>query len=240
MSIHHYDQYSSRKANTTSTLPDTSYQQAIREALASRHQFLETAVDVLIARVDMLTEAATSLVETLQSGHKALVIGNGGSAAEAQHFAAELVGRFKRERAPYAAIALTTDSAIITAIANDYSFQEVFARQVYALGQPGDMLIAFSTSGESENIVRAAQAGHQLSMRVAAITGDSPNRLATLADMAIHIPGVDTATIQELHMMVTHILCDIAEKQLSGCDHQDIDADSSRAHRFIEQNAPID
>jgi D-sedoheptulose 7-phosphate isomerase len=236
MSIHRYDRYNFEKGHTASTLPDASYQHAISEALASRRQSMETAVDVLLSRIDMLTEAATSLVETLQSGHKALVAGNGGSAAEAQHFVAELVGRFKRERAPYAAIALTADSAIVTAIANDYGFQDVFARQVYALGQPEDMLIAFSTSGESENLVRAAQAGHQLSMRVTAVTGDKPNRLARLADVAVRIPGIDTATTQELHMMITHILCDIVEKQLSGCDNQDIGADSSRADGFFAQD----
>lgn len=236
MSIHRYDRYNFEKANTTSTLPDGSYQHAISEALASRHQSLEVAVDTLLSRVDMLTEAATSLVETLQSGHKVLIAGNGGSAAQAQHFAAELVGRFKRERAPYAAIALTADSAIVTAIANDYSFQDVFARQVYALGQPGDMLIAFSTSGESENLVRAARAGHQSSMRITAVTGDKPNRLAGLADVAVCIPGIDTATTQELHMMITHILCDIVEKQLSGCDNQDTGVNSSSAGRFIAQD----
>lgn len=240
MSIHYYDQYRFHKTNTTSTLPDASYQHVISEALASRRQFLETAMDVLTSRIDMLTDAATSLVETLQSGHKALIIGNGGSAAEAQHFAAELVGRFKRERAPYAAIALTADTTIVTAIANDYGYQEVFARQVYALGQPGDMLIAFSTSGESENVVLAAQAGHQVSMQITAVTGDKPNRLAALSDVVVYIPGIDTATTQELHMMVTHILCEIAEKQLSGGDHQDIGVDSSRAHRFIVPNAPTD
>ncbi len=229
MSIHRYDRYEVERANAISTLPDATYQRAISEALVSRRQSLETAVDVLLSRLDTLTEAATSLVETLQSGHKALVAGNGGSAAEAQHFAAELVGRFKRERAPYAAIALTADSAIVTAIANDYGFQDVFARQVYALGQAGDLLIAFSTSGESENLVRAVRAGHQLSMRVSAVTGDKPNRLARLADVAVCIPGMDTATMQELHMMVTHILCDIAEKQLSGCDNH------GSARQFIAQ-----
>ena len=240
MSIHHYDRYNFEKGQTASTLADATYQHAISEALASRRQSLETAVDVLLSRIDTLTEAATSLVETLQSGHKALIAGNGGSAAEAQHFAAELVGRFKRERAPYAAIALTADSAIVTAIANDYSFQDVFARQVYALGQPEDMLIVFSTSGESENLVQAARAGHQLSMRVTAITGDKPNRLARLADVAVRIPGIDTATTQELHMMITHILCDIVEKQLSGCENLNIDANSPHAHRFIAQDKHTD
>ena len=143
-----------------------------------------------------------------------LVAGNGGSAAEAQHFAAELVGRFKRERSPYAVLSLTTDTSILTAIANDYGYQDIFARQVLALGQPGDMLIVFSTSGESENLLHAAAAARRCHMTIIAITGDKPNSLECLVDVAMHVPTVDTAITQELHMMVTHILCDIVESEL--------------------------
>ncbi len=150
--------------------------------------------------------------------NKVLVAGNGGSAAEAQHFAAELVGRFKRERAPYAVLSLTTDTSILTAVANDYGYADVFARQVLAFGQSGDLLIAFSTSGESENLLRAAVAGHQSRMTVIAITGDRPNRLDRLADVTVRVPVVDTAVAQELHMIVTHILCDIAESELASCN----------------------
>src|SRR5207302_7352453 len=113
----------------------------------------------LTSSAHLLSTAALWLVETLRSGHKVLVVGNGGSAAEAQHFVAELVGRFKQERVPYAAIALTGDTAVLTAIANDYGYSEIFARQVAALGQAGDLLLAFSTSGEAKNVVRAAHAG---------------------------------------------------------------------------------
>ena len=142
-------------------------------------------------------------------------MGNGGSAAEAQHLAAELVGRFKRERMPYAVISLATDTAILTAIANDYGYQDVFARQLRALGQPGDLLIAFSTSGESENVLRAAEAGHQCLLKVVAVTGERPSRLEALSDVTVRVPCIDTAVAQELHMVVTHILCDIAETWLS-------------------------
>src|SRR5437660_3830797 len=121
------------------------YHEAIVNALAARRTILENALTDFITRATPLAEVATRLVETLRTGHKALVAGNGGSAAEAQHFAAELVGRFKRERSPYAVMALTTDTSILTAIANDYGYQDVFARQVSALGRPADMLIAFST-----------------------------------------------------------------------------------------------
>jgi len=162
-----------------------------------------------------LTEVAARLIETLRTGHKVLVAGNGGSAAEAQHFAAELVGRFKRERAPYAVLSLTTDTSILTAVANDYGYQDVFARQVLAFGQPGDMLVAFSTSGESENLLRAATAAQHCMMAIIAVTGDRPSRLECLADVTVRVPTVDTAITQELHMIVTHILCDIAESELA-------------------------
>ncbi|HKV00553.1 MAG TPA: SIS domain-containing protein, partial [Ktedonobacteraceae bacterium] len=124
----------------------------------------------------------------------------------------------KRERSPYAVLALTTDTSILTAVSNDYGYQDVFARQVLALGQPADMLIAFSTSGDSENLVRAAATAQRCLMTVIAVTGDRPNRLECMADPAIRVPGVDTAIIQELHMVVTHILCDLVESELAACE----------------------
>jgi D-sedoheptulose 7-phosphate isomerase len=167
------------------------------------------------ACVSVIGEAATLLVATVQSGHKVLVAGNGGSAAQAQHFAAEFVGRFKRERRAYPMLSLTVDTSILTAVANDYSYQEVFARQVEALGQPDDLFIALSTSGQSINLLRAAHVAHQRSMGVVSITGNQTNPLARLADIAVHVPTDDTAVTQELHIMVVHILCDIAEKELA-------------------------
>jgi D-sedoheptulose 7-phosphate isomerase len=125
------------------------------------------------------------------------------------------VGRFKRERTAYGVLSLTTDTSIITAIANDYGFQQVFARQVQAFGQPGDMLIAFSTSGESESVLQAAQVGRERLMSVVAITGERSSSLERLADATIKVPIGDTALVQELHMMLSHMLCDITEEQLS-------------------------
>ena len=168
----------------------TNFNQSVLDALIWRRKFLDTALTALMLRTAALAEVAALLVEAIHSGHKALVAGNGGSAAEAQHFAAELVGRFKRERLPYAVLSLTTDTSILTAIANDYGYQDVFARQVCAFGQPGDVFIAFSTSGESEN-------------------------LESLADITVRVPVVDTALVQEMHMMVTHVLCDIVEAELA-------------------------
>lgn len=195
------------------------YHDFIVNTLAQRRIQLGMALESLTTRATVLTEVAMELVETLRSGNKVLVAGNGGSAAQAQHLAAELVGRFKRERAPYAVISLSTDLAIITAVSNDYGYQDVFARQVRALGQPGDLLMAFSTSGESENLLRAAQAGHEGLLTVVAVTGEQPSRLERLADMTIRVPLVDTATVQELHMVVIHILCDLAESRLSVCEN---------------------
>jgi D-sedoheptulose 7-phosphate isomerase len=202
---------------TQPVLPETEYHDFIVNALADRRAILDAALSQLISRAEALTEAAARLIETLQTGHKVLIAGNGGSAAEAQHFAAELVGRFKRERVPYAVLSLTTDTSILTAVANDYGYHDVFARQVYALGQPGDLLVMFSTSGESENLVRAAVAGRQCSMTTIAITGDHPNRLARLTDVAVRMPAVETDIVQELHLAVLHILCDISESKLANC-----------------------
>lgn len=196
------------------THPD--YTHAVLHALTYRRTLFNATLEQFVPFQDSLSDAAARLVNVLRSGHKVLLAGNGGSAAQAQHFAAELVGRFKRERAAFTAISLATDTAILTAVANDYSFQDVFARQVCALGQPGDMLIAFSTSGESENLIRAASVGRERCMTIVAVTASSRCRLSRLADVTVHVPVRDTAIAQELHMMVTHILCDIAENELAG------------------------
>ncbi len=196
-------------------LPSTSCYDSIERALASRRRTLVSALDELSARSHTLAQIATLLIATLRQGGKVLTAGNGGSASEAQHFAAELVGRFKRERAPYAVLSLTTDTSILTAVANDYGYADVFARQVLALGRPGDVLVGFSTSGESENLVRAADAAHTCGMRVVAVTGNRPSRLAAHADLTAAMPVSETETIQELHMAVTHMLCDVVERELS-------------------------
>src|SRR5205807_8225589 len=192
-----------------------NYYDTIENALTWHRKMLDVALAQSMRRVAIFAEVTARLIETLRSGHKVLVAGNGGSAAEAQHFAAELVGRFKCERAPYAVLSLTTDTSILTAVANDYGYQDVFARQVLAFGQPGDMLVAFSTSGESENLIRAATAAQRCMMVVIAVTGDRSSRLERLADVTVRVPVVDTAVAQELHMIVTHILCDIAESELA-------------------------
>lgn len=205
---------------TAPRLPDESvlsppYEQALTIAIRERHTRLVEALAQLCLCAPTLAEVAARMVGVLRAGRKVLIAGNGGSAAEAQHFAGELVGRFRRERAPYAVIALTTDTAILTAIANDYGYQEVFARQVRALGQPGDLLLLFSTSGESENLVRAALVARQCGVPTVAIVGTGPCRLAQLATVGIHVPATEVPLVQELHQIVTHLLCEVIEAELA-------------------------
>lgn len=205
---------------TAPRLPDASvlsapYEPALTLAIRERHTRLNEALAQLCFCAPTLADVAARMVGVLRAGRKVLLAGNGGSAAEAQHFAGELVGRFRRERAPYAVVALTTDTAILTAIANDYGYREVFARQVRALGQPGDLLLLFSTSGESENLVRAALAARQCGVATVAIVGAGPCRLAQLATVAIHAPATETPLVQELHQIVTHLLCEVIEAELA-------------------------
>src|SRR5690606_374604 len=161
------------------------------------------------------TERAARLLDTcLAGGGKILVCGNGGSAADSQHLAAELVGRFEREREPLAAIALTTDTSILTAVANDYAYDEVFARQVGGLGREGDVLVAISTSGNSPSILRAVEAAHRRGMRVLAFTGRDGGRVgAALApdDIELRVPPDRTRRNQEVHLLLIHCLCDAIE-----------------------------
>ena len=166
-----------------------------------------------------LAIAVETMVAALMNGGKILACGNGGSAGDAQHFAAELVGRFERERPGLAAIALTTDSSILTAVANDYDFSQVFVKQVQALGQPGDVLLAISTSGNSANVLAAIESAHVREMRVVALTGKNGGKMAKLlrhGDIEIRVPAERTARIQEVHLLAIHCLCDGIDCSLLG------------------------
>ena len=168
-----------------------------------------------------IAQAAELMVKCLLANGKILACGNGGSAADAQHFAAELLGRFERERPGLAAIALTTDTSTLTAIANDYDYEQVFSKQVQALGQPGDVLLAISTSGDSKNVIAAIHAAHERDMRVVALTGRSGGEMASLlADGDVHIcvPHSVTARIQEVHLLTLHCLCDGIDCALLGSE----------------------
>ncbi len=174
------------------------------------------AVDSLAAPIARATEL---MVECLLAGGKILACGNGGSAADAQHFAAELVNRFERERAPLAAVALTTDSSALTSIANDYGYAQVFEKQVRALGRPGDVLLAISTSGDSENVLAAVRAAREMGLAVVALSGRGGGALARLlgaGDVHACVPHAQTARIQEVHLLALHCLCDGIDRELYG------------------------
>jgi D-sedoheptulose 7-phosphate isomerase len=155
-------------------------------------------------------------VEALKAGGKLLFAGNGGSAAQCQHLATELVGRFALDRTPHAAIALTTDSSFLTACANDYGFEDVFARQVQALGRSGDVLFALSTGGRSPNVLKAVEAARAAGLKTYGLTGANGTQLAERCDVAIVIPHADSARIQEMHLFLGHLVCGGIERRLAG------------------------
>jgi D-sedoheptulose 7-phosphate isomerase len=166
-----------------------------------------------------IAQATQAILASVTSGGKVLACGNGGSAADAQHFAAEFVGRYERERPELGAIALTTDSSIITAIANDYDFTVIFSKQVRALGAAGDVLLAISTSGNSANIIAAIEAAHARDMTVVALTGKGGGKIGALlreTDVHICVPHDRTARIQEVHLLTLHCICDGVDTQLLG------------------------
>jgi D-sedoheptulose 7-phosphate isomerase len=180
----------------------------------AEHQVLLTALTA--AQLEPLLDLAEAVRDSWLRGGKLLVCGNGGSAADAQHIAAELVGRFLRERPAYAAIALTTDTSILTSVANDYGFTQVFARQIEGLGRPGDVLLVISTSGNSPNCLEAAATARRAGLRVYGFLGHEGGRLASLVDGALVAPSSRTPRIQEVHTICGHLLCDLLESWLAG------------------------
>ena len=187
-----------------------------------QQQFFDSA-DLKYAAAELLAkpiaDAVSAIVGCITGGGKVLACGNGGSASDAQHFAAEFVGRFERERPGLAAIALTTDTSILTAIGNDYDFNAIFSKQVQALGTPGDVLLAISTSGNSANVLAAAEAAHAKEMTVIALTGRGGGKLGeqlTETDVHICVPHERTARIQEVHLLTLHCICDAVDLQLLG------------------------
>lgn len=187
-----------------------------------QQQFFDSA-DLKYAAAEILSrpiaDAVSAVVGSITGGGKVLACGNGGSASDAQHFAAEFVGRFERERPGLAAIALTVDTSILTAIGNDYDFSQVFSKQVQALGQPGDVLIAITTSGNSANVLAAVEAAHAKEMTVIAFTGrggGKMNQHLSETDVHICVPHERTARIQEVHILALHALCDAVDLQLLG------------------------
>lgn len=168
---------------------------------------------------DLIAYASQKIVQSLIDDKKILACGNGGSAGDAQHFSSEMLNRFERERPALPAIALTTDTLTITSVANDYNFDEVFAKQLRALGQEGDILLVYTTSGNSRNIISTVKTAHDKNISVIALTGKDGGMLASLlkeTDIEIRVPSNSTARIQEVHLLITHCFCDLIDSQLFG------------------------
>jgi D-sedoheptulose 7-phosphate isomerase len=175
-----------------------------------------TADALLAMDLSPLEAAGALLLRVIQAGGTVVIFGNGGSAADAQHFAAELVGRYRRERPGLRAIALTTDTSILTAVGNDYGFEEVFARQVEALSGPGDLAIGLSTSGNSENVVRGLAAARRRGTATIALLGEAGGRTIGHADVSILVPSNETARIQEAHIAMIHAFCELVDERFAG------------------------
>lgn len=189
---------------------NTRFRQQFEASIATKQAALQQMLPDL-------ARAATLLIEALKADHKLLVCGNGGSAADAQHFAAELSCRFERERPGLPAIALTVDTSALTAIGNDYSFEQLFSRQVQALGRKNDVLMAISTSGNSPNVLKAIATAHAQGLRVLAFTGRDGGKIAKLLrenDVELRVPSSVTARIQEVHILLLHCLCDAIDESL--------------------------
>ncbi len=182
--------------------------------LKSLNQHLAVFHKVIAEHLENIEDCADLLFETFEQGNKILICGNGGSAADAQHLAAEFVGRYETERRGLPAIALTTDTSALTALANDYGFERIFARQVEALAQKGDVLIAISTSGNSPNVISAVMSARKAGCKIIGMTGETGKKLASLCDRCILIPSARTARIQEAHITVAHIWCEILDEKL--------------------------
>ena len=179
----------------------------------------QTKLDAVAALAGPIARAAELMADALKADAKVMACGNGGSAADAQHFAAELLGRFERERGELAALALTTDTSAITAIANDYHYNQVFAKQLRGLGRKGDVLLAISTSGNSANVVEAIAAAHERGIRVVALTGKDGGKIGAMLntnDVNLCVPNSRTARIQEVHLLMLHCLCDGIDQLLFG------------------------
>lgn len=185
----------------------------VRTQLRVQRELMET-----IARdmAPLITDMASLLAETFGSGNKLLIMGNGGSAADAQHFAAEIVGRFKLERRALPAISLSTDTSILTAVGNDYGFEAVFSRQVEALATAGDTIIGISTSGNSPNVLNALELARTRGCRTVGLLGRDGGDIKRMCDLALVVPSADTPRIQEAHITIIHIVCDLVEKALFG------------------------
>jgi len=188
----------------------------IKNIIAQLEDSASVKHKMMVSCVDSIVSAAELMIETIKSGAKILLCGNGGSAADSQHLAAELVSKLKLERSAIPAIALTTNTSTLTAIANDYDFSQIFVRQLEAFGRKNDLLIGISTSGNSEDVLKAVDYAHKNGLRTIVMTGGNGGDLAGKADVDIIVPSEDVQRIQEAHITVGHILCDILEQSIFG------------------------
>ncbi len=189
---------------------------AIKQIITDSIAIKQAALESMTADLD---KACTAMISSLKNGNKVLSCGNGGSAADAQHFSSELLNRFHHDRPGLPAMALTTDSSTLTSIANDYDYSEIFAKQITSLGQAGDILLAISTSGNSGNVVRAIEEAHKRNMMVIALTGNKGGEMANKlkdADIELRVPSNVTARIQEVHLLIIHILCTQIDAEMFG------------------------
>jgi D-sedoheptulose 7-phosphate isomerase len=181
-------------------------------------EFILTGQNLLVNKrqLKIIQELADASIRSLKKGGKIILFGNGGSAADAQHIAAELVGRFKRDRRSLAALAISTNTSILTALGNDYGFDTIFARQIEAIAKKEDLAIGISTSGNSPNVILGIKRAKQIGLKTAALTGNSGGKIAKLADIAIRAPSDNTPRVQEIHILVGHIICQLIEEALVG------------------------
>lgn len=182
----------------------------LAQSIMAKQGFAEASIDRIVKLVEWT-------IETFRSGGKLLIFGNGGSAADSQHVAAEFVNRFKIDRQPLPAIALTTDTSILTSIGNDFSFDMIFVKQIQALGKPGDLALGISTSGNSTNVLKAMVTAKEMNLRTAALTGGSSTpggKIGAVADLVLNVPTDCTAHIQETHLWIEHVLCELVEKEM--------------------------
>jgi D-sedoheptulose 7-phosphate isomerase len=182
---------------------------------SSLREHLDAIQSLLDSKLDEIEEAGLLICKTLREGNKVLICGNGGSAADAQHIAAELVGRYEQERRSFPAIALTTDTSALTALSNDYGYEQVFARQLQGLAVPGDLLISISTSGNSPNVIRAAERARALGCKIIGLTGCTGAPLSTYCDIAIVVPSNRTSRVQEAHITIGHLWCEMVDRLAS-------------------------
>ncbi len=187
-----------------------------KEIESSLNESINIRAEILSSSVEPVVQIANILVEAFKAGHSLYLMGNGGSAADAQHISGELVGRFKKDRKPLPALALTTDTSVLTAIANDFGYDLCFERQVEAFVKDGDVVFSLSTSGNSASIINATILARKKGAKTIAFTGKGGGRLKDLVDVCLEIPSTDTARIQECHITIGHILCSIIEKKLFG------------------------